>query len=599
MHGYLVHEEQVMQLRQKISTEVASAMDREKRDYLLRQQMRAIQQELGEGEADQADIRSLKEQVAAIGLSEGARKEVDRELGRLQRMSSQSADYQVTRSYIELVSELPWAKSTTDNLDLTHARKVLDEDHFDLQKVKSRILEQLAVLKLNPSAKAPILLLVGPPGVGKTSLGQSIARALGRSFERISLGGLHDEAELRGHRRTYVGAMPGRVLQAVRRAGVNNPLLLLDEIDKLGRDFRGDPSAALMEILDPAQNMTFTDNYLNLPFDLSKVFFVATANTLDTIPGPLLDRMEVLRLSAYTEEEKIAIAGKYLVPRLLRQTGLVEAQVRISQEAISELIQHYTHEAGLRQLERRLAEITRKVALRFAEGDTSPVVVSREEVTRLLGPEKFWASPAREMLRAGVATGLAWTEAGGEVLYVEAKFTPNKQGITITGQLGKVMKESVEIAMSYVTAEPRWLRPAKGRMGRAGVHVHVPAGAVPKDGPSAGIAIAVALASLYTGLVARNDTAMTGELTLTGLCLPIGGLKEKVLAANRAGIHRVLLPEGNRKDLVDLPEAVLKGTELVFVTDIEEALRAAIPGLPPKAVVPKHRLAEVGARMHA
>jgi ATP-dependent Lon protease len=435
------------------------------------------------------------------------------------------------------------------------------------------------VLKLNPSAKAPILCLIGPPGVGKTSLGQSIARAMGRKFERLSLGGLHDESELRGHRRTYIGSMPGRIIQGVRRAAVNNPVLMLDEVDKLGRDFRGDPAAALLEILDPEQNKTFRDNYLDLPFDLSKVFFITTANTLETIPQPLLDRMELLRLSGYSEEEKIVIARRYLIPRQLKEAGLTAEQLAISDEALRRVISRYTREAGLRQLERAIGRLTRKIALRFAEGKTEAVTIEAEDLAEMLGPEKFFPEQARKQLPPGVATGLAWTEAGGDVLYVEATLLPEGRSLIITGQLGEVMQESAKAAQSYIWSHADELGIDRSLFSGSGVHIHVPAGAIPKDGPSAGVTMATALASLYAKTPARSDTAMTGEITLTGLVLPIGGVKEKVLAARRAGLRSVILPKENEKDLRELPDNAREAMEFIFVERVEDALSAAIPGL--------------------
>jgi ATP-dependent Lon protease len=494
-------------------------------------------------------------------------------------MPSAAPDYQLIRTYLDLICELPWRKQTSDALDLAHARQVLDEDHYDLDEIKRRILEHLAVLKLNPKANAPILCLVGPPGVGKTSLGQSIARAMGRHFERASLGGLHDEAELRGHRRTYIGAMPGRVLQAIRRAGVNNPLIMLDEVDKLGRDYRGDPAAALLEILDPAQNQTFRDNYLDLPFDLSKVFFITTANALDTVPRPLLDRMEILRLSGYTTEEKAAIAVRYLVPRQLKQAGLTAEQVKFSDEAIRAIILRYTREAGVRQLEQSIGRVMRKIAFRFAEGPGQPVTIQPATLAELLGPERFFEEQARSKLPPGVVAGLAWTESGGEVLYVEATLLPNAHGLRMTGQLGEVMRESAQAARSLIWSRAEELGIDPGQFRNAGVHIHVPAGAVPKDGPSAGVAMATVLATVYTNQPARSDTAMTGEITLSGLVLPIGGVKEKVLAARAAGLRRVILPRANEKDLVELPEKVRQEMEFVFATRIEDVLAAAIPNL--------------------
>jgi ATP-dependent Lon protease len=579
LHEYMTHELQVLELRHKIASKAQTEMGREQREYMLRQQLRAIQEELGDGTPEKAEVQQLRERLAAADLPDEVRKEAERELTRLERTPAAAPDFQITRTYLELVLELPWRKATPDTLELAFARQVLDEDHFDLEEIKSRILEHLAVLKLNPSAKAPILCLVGPPGVGKTSLGQSVARAMGRKFERASLGGLHDEAELRGHRRTYIGAMPGRILQAVRRAGVSNPVLMLDEIDKLGRDYRGDPAAALLEILDPAQNSTFRDNYLDLPFDLSKVFFITTANALDTVPRPLLDRMEVLRLSGYTEEEKVEIARRYLVPRQLAQTGLSPEQLTVPDATLRRVISGYTREAGLRQLEQMLGRLARRVAVRFAEGKYEPVTVRPDDLPALLGPERFALERAREQLPPGVATGLAWTETGGEVLYVEATLLPGGRGLRLTGQLGKVMRESARAARSWVWTHAQELGIDPALFRNAAVHVHVPAGAVPKDGPSAGVAMVTALTSLYTQTPARSDTAMTGEITLTGLVLPIGGLKEKVLAARAAGIKRVVLPKANEKDLADLPEQVRREMEFVPVGRVEELLTATLPQL--------------------
>jgi ATP-dependent Lon protease len=494
-------------------------------------------------------------------------------------MPSAAPDFQMTRTYLELILELPWRKSTAEDLNLPHVREVLDEDHYGLQDIKERILEHLAVLKLNPTARSPILCFVGPPGVGKTSLGQSIARAMGRKFERASLGGLHDESELRGHRRTYIGAMPGRIIQSIRRAGVNNPVLMLDEVDKLGRDFRGDPESALLEILDPAQNITFRDNYLDLAFDLSHVFFITTANSLDPISRPLLDRMEILRLSGYSEEEKQAIALKYLIPRQKKEKGLSDDQLSIEEAALKRIISRYTREAGVRQLEQQISRLARRVALRFANGQTQKVLVRPEDLAELLGPERFQQESVRRQLPPGVATGLAWTETGGEVLYIEASILPQGRHLRLTGQLGAVMKESAKAAQSFLWAHGDELGINLKPYRNTGIHIHVPAGAVPKDGPSAGVAMVTALASLYARMPARNDTAMTGEITLSGLVLPIGGVREKVLAARRSGIRRVILPKDNEKDLRDLPENVRHDLEIVFAERVDEVLAAAIPGL--------------------
>lgn len=579
MHEYLSHEVQVLELKTNIANRARTEMNKEQREYLLRQQLRAIQQELGEKNPEQAEVDMLRERLQQVDLPEDVRKEVDRELGRLEKIPSASPEHNVIRTYLEMVLELPWTTYTQDNLDIQHARQVLDEDHFGLQEVKERILEHLGVLKMNPEAKAPILCLVGPPGTGKTSLGQSIARALGRKFERMSLGGMHDESELRGHRRTYIGAMPGRLIQAVRRAGAKNPVLMLDEIDKLGRDYRGDPAAALLEILDPEQNRNFRDNYLDLSWDLSKVLFVTTANTLDTIPRPLLDRMEVLRLSGYTEEEKVEIAKKYLIPRQRKEAGLSEQQVVFLDGTLNALIRGYTREAGLRRLERAIGSLTRKAALKFAEGFEGTVTIRPEDLVEMLGPEPFTVDEMRKQSPAGVVPGLAWTETGGDVLYIEGTLLPDGKGLTLTGQLGDVMKESAKAAQSWVWSHAEQLGIDPALFKDTGVHIHVPAGAIPKDGPSAGITMATALTSVYTKCAARPDTAMTGEITLTGLVLPIGGVKEKVLAARRAGIRRVILPKGNQKDVRDIPESARNEMEFVFAERIEEVLENSIPGV--------------------
>ncbi len=579
VHGWLAHEVEVMELRNKITEEARGEMSREQREYILRQQKRAIEQELGEKNPEQAEVETLREKLAKADLPEDVRKEAERELGRLEKIPAASPEHNVIRTWLEYVIELPWKTHTDDNMDIARARTVLDEDHYGLPKIKERILEHLAVLKLNPEAKAPILCFVGAPGVGKTSLGQSIARALGRKFERMSLGGLHDEAELRGHRRTYIGALPGRLIQAMRRAGANNPVLMLDEVDKIGHDFRGDPASALLEVLDPEQNKTFRDNYLDLPFDLSKVLFVTTANTLDTIPAPLLDRMEILRLSGYSEEEKAVIARRYLIPRQLTQTGIKPEQIDITDEALKRLIGAYTREAGVRRLEQTLGRVIRKVALKFAESEPTHVVVKPEDLVEMLGPEPIPPEHARKDLPPGVATGLAWTEAGGDVLYIEATLLPNGKDLTITGQLGDVMQESAKTARSYVWAHAVDLGIDSSKFLNTGLHIHVPAGATPKDGPSAGVTMTTALASVYSGVAARSDTAMTGEVTLTGLVLPIGGVKEKVLAARRAGLKRVILPRGNQKDLRDLPDDVRKEMTFIFADRVEDVLHEMLPGL--------------------
>jgi ATP-dependent Lon protease len=579
IHSFVAHELQVLELRQKISSTAHNEMSKEQREYLLRQQLRAIQSELGEKDGDKAEIDMIRERFEKTDLPEEAKKEFSREMARLERLPAGNPDFHVTRTYLEFVLDLPWNVYTDDKLEIANARQVLDEDHFGLKEIKERILEHLSVLKRNPEAKAPILCLVGAPGVGKTSLGQSVARALGRKFERFSLGGMHDEAELRGHRRTYIGAMAGRLLQAIRRAGASNPVILLDEIDKMGRDFRGDPAAALLEVLDPEQNKTFRDNYLDMAFDLSRVLFITTANSLDTIPQPLLDRMEILRLSGYSEEEKQQIARRYLIPKQLKATALTEELIEFTDEGLQTIIRGYTREAGLRRLERAIARVTRKVTLLLAEGQTEKAVITPDSLTDLLGPEMFLPEQMRKTVPAGVVTGLAWTETGGDVLYIESTLLPNGKGLTLTGQLGEVMQESAKIAQSYIWAHAADLGVDPEAIKNNGVHVHVPAGAIPKDGPSAGVTMTSAMASLYTGLPARSDIAMTGEVTLAGLVLPIGGMKEKVLAARRAGIHRVVLPHGNKKDLRDLPDHVRQEMQFHFVERVEEVLSLVIPGL--------------------
>ena len=578
VHGWLSHEVEVMQLRNKITEEARGEMSREQKEYILRQQKKAIEQELGEKNPDQAEVEQMRDKLAKADLPDDVRKEAERELGRLEKLPAAQPEHNVLRTWLEYVIELPWNKRSQDLLDISIARQVLDEDHFGIAKVKERILEHLAVLKLNPEAKAPILCFVGAPGVGKTSLGQSIARALGRKFERMSLGGLHDEAELRGHRRTYVGALPGRLIQAMRRAQFANPVLMLDEVDKLGRDFRGDPAAALLEILDPEQNKTFRDNYLDLPFDLSKVMFITTANTLDSIPAPLLDRMEILRLSGYSEEEKAQIARRYLIPRQLKQTGLNDETVKITERGLGKIISGYTREAGVRRLEQAIGRVTRKVALKVAEGQSGPFEIKTEDVNELLGPEPFSPEEARRDFPAGVVTGLAWTETGGDVLYIEATLLPDGKELTITGQLGAVMQESAKTARSYVWSHAAELGIDPALFLNSGLHIHVPAGAIPKDGPSAGVTMTTALASVYTGKPARSDTAMTGEVTLTGLVLPIGGIKEKVLAARRIGIKRVIMPRANQKDLIDLPKEVRDEMEFIYADRVDDVLRAILPG---------------------
>ena len=576
-HASLGREVEILQLRSKIASEAQVEMDKAQRDYVLRQQMRAIQKELGEdetGEAAETDL--LRERLEKAQLPEEVRAEADRELKRLQRLPPAAPDYHVIRTYLEFILELPWLKSSEDKLELAEARRILDEDHYGLEDVKERILEFLAVIKLRPDTKSPILLFVGPPGVGKTSLGRSIARALGRKFERMSLGGVRDEAELRGHRRTYIGAMPGRIIQSIRRAGVNNPVLMLDEVDKLGNDYRGDPAAALLEILDPQQNNSFRDHYLDLPFDLSRIFFIATANQLAPIPAPLRDRMEIIPLAGYSDREKLEIARRYLIPRQTTENGLNNAQLKITDDAVELIAARYTREAGVRQMERTVGSIARKVALKIAQAQAENVTVTANELREYLGPPRFYPEQARKELSAGVATGMAWTEMGGEVLFIEATLLPGGRGLTITGQLGEVMQESARAAQSYLWSHAAEFGIDPNIFKEFGVHLHVPAGAIPKDGPSAGVTITSALASLYTGRRVRPDTAMTGEITLSGLVFPIGGVKEKVLAAHRAGVRRIILPSRNEADIDDIPDDVRNELQIIFVSRIAEVLDAAL-----------------------
>jgi ATP-dependent Lon protease len=579
-HDFLAREVEIIRLRSKIASEAQTEMDKAQRDYVLRQQMKAIQKELGDDESgEMAEAAQLRERLAKADLPDDVRKEADRELSRMEKLPAMAPDYHVIRTYLDFILELPWKKSSEDRLDLNEAQKVLDEDHYDIEDVKERILEFLAVIKLRPDAKSPILCFVGPPGVGKTSLGRSIARAMSRHFERLSLGGVRDEAELRGHRRTYVGAMPGRIIQSIRRASVNNPVMMLDEIDKLGADYRGDPSAALLEILDPEQNNTFTDHYLDLPFDLSKVFFIATANQLGPIPPPLRDRMEVIQLAGYSDREKLQIARRYLVPRQVRENGLTPEQLEITDDAISLIATRYTREAGVRQLERTIGRLGRKVALRIAQGETQKITVDAVHIPDFLGAPRFYPEEARKELPAGVSTGMAWTEMGGEILFIEASLLPGGSGLTITGQLGEVMQESARAARSYLWSHAEEFGIGPEMFKSYGVHLHVPAGAIPKDGPSAGVTITAALASLYTGRRVRPDTSMTGEITLSGLVFPVGGIKEKVLAAHRAGIHRIILPARNEADLKEIPDDVRRELEIVPVTRINEVVDAALEKL--------------------
>jgi ATP-dependent Lon protease len=580
-HAALARELEIMQIRSKIATEAQQEMDKSQRDYVLRQQMKAIQKELGDDEGGEAaEASQLRERLEKADLPDDVRKEAERELRRMEQLPQSAPDYHVIRTYLEYVLELPWKKSSEEKLDLNEARKVLDEDHYGLEDIKERILESLAVVKLRPDSRSPILLFVGPPGVGKTSLGRSIARALGREFDRLSLGGMRDEAELRGHRRTYIGAMPGRIIQSLRRVGVNNPVMMLDEIDKLGNDFRGDPASALLEILDPAQNNTFRDNYLDLPFDLSNVFFIATANQLGPIPMPLRDRMEIIQLAGYSDREKLNIAKQYLVPRQITENGLKEGQLTITDDAINLLSTRYTREAGVRQLERAIGNLARKVALKVAEGSTENVTVDANDVHDYLGPARVFPESARKELPPGVATGMAWTEMGGEVLFIEATLLPGGSGLTLTGQLGDVMKESAQAARSYLWSHAAEFGIDPEEIKKNGVHIHVPAGSIPKDGPSAGVTMATAMASLYTGRKVRFDTSMTGEITLSGLVFPVGGIKEKVLAAHRAGIRRIILPDRNEPDTEAIPEDVLKELQIIPAVRISDVLAAALEETP-------------------
>ncbi|HWK26016.1 MAG TPA: endopeptidase La [Solirubrobacter sp.] len=584
----LARELDIVAIGSKIQSQVMSEMEASQREYVLRQQLKAIQDELGEKDPAEAEVDDLRAQLSELDLPADVRTQTDRELGRLEKLPQAAAEHGVIRTYLEWIASLPWGVRTDDNLDLAHARAVLDTDHYDIAKVKDRILEFLAVRKLKPDATgAAIMCFVGPPGVGKTSLGRSIARAMGRHFERISAGGVRDEAEIRGHRRTYIGAMPGTIIRALRDAGAANPLFMIDEIDKLGADYRGDPASALLEVLDPEQNTTFRDHYLDVPFDLSAVLFITTANTLDTIPPPLRDRMEIIPLAGYTEQEKLQIAKRYLVPRQIERNGLKRSHVSFTDAGLKTIIGGYTREAGVRSLEREIASACRKVALSVAEGSyTRKVSVTGPRVRELLGRPRFEPDMKRRTAQAGVATGLAWTPVGGDVLFVEATAMPGKGRLTITGQLGDVMKESAQAALSYVRAHADvpddWFATHD-------VHLHVPAGAIPKDGPSAGVTMATALMSLVTGQPVRDDVAMTGELTLTGQVLPIGGLKEKALAAQRAGVKRVLAPARNAPDAEDFPDALRATMEFVWVDEIGDVFDAALVNGRPGYARPRSR----------
>ena len=578
---------ELLSMQQKIQADVRGEIDKTQREYFLREQLKAIQRELGDTDDRSEDMRELREKIKDAKLPEKAAKEAEKQLRRLERMHPDAAEASMTRTYIEWLSELPWSKSTKDNLDLKVAFKVLEEDHYDLEKVKERILEYLAVRKLKEKMKGPILCFVGPPGVGKTSLGKSIARALGREFVRISLGGVRDEAEIRGHRRTYVGALPGRIIQGIKTAGNNNPVFMLDEIDKLGADFRGDPSAALLEVLDPEQNNSFSDHYIGLPFDLSRVMFITTANMTDPIPGPLKDRMEIIRLSGYTEQEKLGIAKSYLVPRQLKEHGITEANIGIPDKTLLQVIAQYTREAGVRNLEREIAHLCRKVARKIAEGETGLFTITPANLNKYLGVQKFMPEVEREQDEIGVVTGLAWTETGGDILYIEATTMRGKGALTLTGHLGDVMKESAHAALTYVRSRAEKLGIQPSVFGKTDVHIHVPAGAIPKDGPSAGVTMATALASVFTNAPVRKDIAMTGEVTLRGRVMPIGGLKEKTLAARRAGINTIILPKENEKDLEDIPKNVRKDMKFIFAETMDEVIANALRKKMPRRIARK------------
>ena len=570
------HQLSILELGNKIQSQVKGDMDKRQREYYLRQQLKAIKEELGETDEATVEVEEYRTKIHEGGLTEEAVKEAERELDRLSKMNPSSAEYTVASTYLDWLTDLPWQVSTTDNLDIKKARKVLDDDHFGLEKPKRRIIEYLAVRKLKPDSKGPILCFAGPPGTGKTSLGASIARALGRKFHRISLGGVRDEAEIRGHRRTYVGALPGRIIQGLRRAGSNNPIFMMDEIDKVGSDFRGDPSSALLEVLDPEQNHSFSDHYLDVSFDLSKVMFICTANVLHTIPSALLDRMEVIQLLGYTEDEKVKIAQKYLVPRQRKENGITAKQITITVGALRKIISGYTREAGLRNLEREIATVCRGVATKIAEGETKKASIKLDDLAEYLGPVKFTSEAKARLNTPGVAMGLAWTPVGGDLLFIEATAMKGKKGMTLTGQLGDVMKESAVAAMSFIRSHARKLNLDEDFYDDSDIHVHVPAGAIPKDGPSAGVTILTALVSLLTKKKIRKDLAMTGEITLRGQVLPVGGIKEKMLAAHRAGIKTVIMPKDNEKDLVDLPEKVRKDIKFHFVDKMMDVIKLAI-----------------------
>jgi len=571
--GFLSRQLEVLKVREKINTQVQEEMGRNQREYVLRQQLKAIKEELGEMDDSSGDLDEFKEKIVACKMPPEVEKTALKQFERLKVMQPSSAEYTVTRTYLEWLVELPWSVQTEDNLDIQNARKVLDEDHFDLEKVKKRILEYMAVRRLKADKKGPILCFVGPPGVGKTSLGKSIARALGRKFLRISLGGVRDEAEIRGHRRTYVGSLPGRMIQGMKKAGTTNPVFMLDEVDKLGHDFRGDPAAALLEVLDPEQNSTFSDHYLEVPYDLSHVMFICTANVLDPVPPALRDRLEVLELPGYTREEKMHIARNFVLPKQLAEHGITTEILEVASDAVGDIIDSYTREAGVRNLEREVANVCRAVAVKVAEGAHSgKMVVSSKELPQILGPQKYISEVAERTCEPGVATGLAWTPVGGDIIFIEASRMPGKGNLMLTGQLGDVMKESAQAALSFVRTRAKALGIEENFLERQDIHVHIPAGSIPKDGPSAGITLFTAMASMLTGSCVANDVAMTGEITLRGLVLPVGGIKEKILAAHRAGIKRVILPERNEKDLIDVPEQARKELDILFIKRMDDVL---------------------------
>ncbi len=569
-------EVEVLSMQQKIQAQAKGEIDKTQREYFLREQLKAIQKELGELDERAEEIAEFRKRIKDAKMPEKVFKECEKQLKRLEKMHPDTAESATVRTYLELMVELPWSKKSKDNLDIKAATKVLEEDHYDLEKVKERILEYLAVRKLKDKMKGPILCFVGPPGVGKTSLGKSIARALGREFVRISLGGVRDEAEIRGHRRTYVGALPGRIIQGIKQAGTNNPVFMMDEVDKVGMDFRGDPSAALLEVLDPEQNHTFSDHYLGVSFDLSDVMFITTANLMDPIHSALRDRMEIIEIPGYTEEEKLGIAKRFLVPRQLKEHGITEAHIRIGEPTLREIVFRYTREAGVRNLEREIANTMRKVAKKIAEGKDRCYTISPANLHRYLGVPKFLPETEKEKDEVGVATGLAWTEAGGDVLHIEATVMMGKGQLTLTGHLGEVMKESAQAALSYVRSREKRLGINPATFAKSDIHIHVPAGAIPKDGPSAGITMGTALASSLSNIPVRRDLAMTGEITLRGRVLPVGGLKEKILAAKRAKLSTVILPKRNQKDLADIPKHLLRGVRLVFVDTMGDVLKASL-----------------------